>query len=257
VVCQSQEDLFEAAAHLFVRSVTIRSNHSQPYSVALSGGSTPKQLFARLTADPYRSQIDWSSIRVFWGDERNVPPDHGDSNIRMAKEHLLDHVPIPPGQVFRMEGERPAQEAAKRYEEVLQAAFALKDKAVPPRFDLILLGMGSDGHTASLFPHTAVLEETTAWVAAPWVENLHTHRITLTPPVLNAAHRVVFVVGGSDKASAAQAVIEGPVQVRQYPSQVVNPVQGEVMWLMDREAASQLQRTPFIKWEGEKEMLLG
>jgi len=145
---------------------------------------------------------------VFWGDERNVPPDHGDSNFRMAKEHLLDRVPIPLDQVFRMEGERPAQEAAIRYEDVLQRAFSLKNKEVFPRFDLILLGMGPDGHTASLFPDTAVLEETTRWVGAPWIEKLHTHRITLTPPVLNAARRIVFVVSGADKAQAAQAVLE-------------------------------------------------
>lgn len=257
VVCQTQEDLFEAAAQIVVQSAPFRSDRAQSYSIALSGGSTPQRLFARLAADPYRSQIDWSSIHVFWGDERNVPPDHGDSNFRMAKEHLLDRVPIPSDQVFRMEGELPAQEAAIRYEDVLQRAFSLKNKEVFPRFDLILLGMGSDGHTASLFPDTAVLEETTRWVGAPWIEKLHTHRITLTPPVLNAARRIVFVVSGADKAQAVQAVLEGPVQIRQYPSQVVNPIQGEVIWLMDREASSRLQQTPLIEWEGDKGMVIG
>ncbi len=148
-------------------------------SVALSGGSTPQHLFARLAAAPYRSQVDWSSVLIFWGDERAVPPDHSESNFRMAKENLLDRVPIPADQIFRMEGERPAQEAAVRYEKVLQRAFSLKNKEGVPRFDLILLGMGSDGHTASLFPETSVIKETEQWVAAPWVEKFHAHRITL------------------------------------------------------------------------------
>jgi 6-phosphogluconolactonase len=170
----------------------------------------------------------------------------------MAKEHLLDRVPIPTDQVFRMEGECKAQDAADRYEDVLQSAFSLNNKEVVPRFDLILLGMGPDGHTASLFPETSVLLETKRWVAAPWVEKFQTHRITLTPLVINAARRIVFVVSGLDKAQAAQAVLEGPSQPRQYPAQLVNPVQGEVIWLMDREAASQLQQTSVTKWKREK-----
>jgi 6-phosphogluconolactonase len=226
------------------------------YSLVLSGGSTPKRLFAQLAADPYRSQVDWSSVKIFWGDEREVPPDHTDSNFRMAKEHLLDRVPIPQDQVFRMEGEVPAQEAAVRYEEVIRRAFSLKNKAVLPRFDLILLGMGPDGHTASLFPETSVLGETNQWVAAPWVEKFHTRRITLTPPVLNAAHHIVFVVSGLDKAQAAQAVLEGPSQPRQYPAQLVNPVQGEVFWLMDREAASQLHQTSVTEWDRDKGVII-
>jgi 6-phosphogluconolactonase len=257
LVCQTQEELFEAAAQIVVQAVSIKRELGHSYSVALSGGSTPQRLFARLAADPYRGKVDWSSIHVFWGDEREVPPDHADSNFRMAKEHLLDRVPIPPDQVFRMEGERPAQEAAVRYEDVLQRAFSLKNKEVVPCFDLILLGMGPDGHTASLFPKTSVLEETKQWVAAPWVEKLHTHRITLTPPVFNAAHRILFVVSGLDKAQAAQAVLEGPSQLRQYPAQLVNPVQGEVIWLMDREAASQLQQTSVTEWDRDKGMVVG
>jgi len=159
LVCRTPEDLFEAAAQFVVQSLTFQPDSGKTYSVALSGGSTPQRLFARLAADPYRSQIDWSSVRIFWGDEREVPPDHSESNFRMAKENLLDRVPIPPDQIFRIEGERPAQEAAVRYKEVLRRAFSLKNKEGVPRFGLILLGMGSDGHTASLFPETAVLKE--------------------------------------------------------------------------------------------------
>lgn len=256
-VCQTQEDLFEAAAQFVVQSVSLKRELGHSYSVALSGGSTPQGFFSRLAADPYRSQVDWSSIHVFWGDEREVSPDHADSNFRMAKEHLLDCVPIPPDQVFRMEGERPAAEAAVRYEDVLQRAFSLKNKEVVPRFDLILLGMGPDGHTASLFPETSVLKGAKRWVAAPWVEKFHTHRITLTPLVINAARQILFVVSGSDKAQAAQAVLEGTFQPSQYPAQLVDPVQGEVIWLMDREAASQLHQTSVTKWKREKRMIIG
>ena len=248
LVCQTPDDLFEAAAQFVVQSLTLQPDRGKIYSVALSGGSTPQRLFARLAAASYRSQIDWSSVLIFWGDERAVPPDHSESNFRMAKENLLDCVPIPPDQIFRMEGERPAQEAAVRYEEVLLRAFPHKNEEGVPRFDLILLGMGPDGHTASLFPETSVLEEREQWVAAPWVEKFHTHRITLTPPVFNAAKRVLFVVGGSDKEKAAEAVLEGPFQPKQYPAQIVNPVHGDVVWLLDREAASRLKEASFTKW---------
>ncbi len=248
LVCPTPEDLFEAAAQFVLQSLTFQPDSNKIYSVALSGGSTPQRLFTRLAADPYRSQVDWSSIRIFWGDEREVSPDHSESNFRMAKENLLDRVPIPPDQVFRMEGERPAKEAAVRYEEVLRRAFSHKNKENVPRFDLILLGMGSDGHTASLFPETSVLEEREQWVAAPWVEKLHTHRITLTPPVFNAAKRVLFMVGGSDKDKAAEAVLEGPYQPNRYPAQIVNPSQGDLVWLLDREAASRLKKTSFTEW---------
>jgi 6-phosphogluconolactonase len=248
LVCQTPEDLFEAAAQFVVQSLTLQPDRGKTYSVALSGGSTPQCLFARLAAAPYRSQVDWSSVLIFWGDERAVPPDHSESNFRMAKENLLDCVPIPTDQIFRMEGERQAQEAAVRYEEVLLRAFSHKNKENAPRFDLILLGMGPDGHTASLFPETSVLEERKQWVAAPWVEKFHTYRITLTPPVFNAAKRVLFVVGGSDKDKAAEAVLEGPFQPKQYPAQIVNPVHGDVVWLLDREAASRLKEASFTEW---------
>ena len=201
VECPAQEDLFEAAAQCVAHSINSQSDSSPFYSVALSGGSTPRGLFARLTADPYRTQINWSSIWVFWGDERLVPPEHSESNFRMAKENLLDCLPIPSQQVFRMEGERPAGEAATRYQEVLQEKFSPGAGEIP-RFDLVLLGMGPDAHTASLFPETTVLDEKEQWVAAPWVEKFQTYRITLTPPVFNAARRIVFLVSGLDKAQA-------------------------------------------------------
>ncbi len=247
LVCQTQEDLFETAAQFVVQSLTLQQGHAKFSSVALSGGSTPCRLFARLIADPYRTKVDWSSVRIFWGDERPVPPDHPESNFRMAKENLLDHVPIVPDHVFRMEGERPAEEEAVRYEKVLRRVFSPCGEGAP-RFDLILLGMGSDGHTASLFPETAVLGETKQWVAAPWVDKFQTHRITLTPLVFNSAKRVLFVVAGLDKAEAIQAVLEGPLQTNRYPAQIVNPVQGNVTWLLDQDAASGLKGTSVMEW---------
>ena len=250
VVCPTQEDLFEAAAQCVVQSITAASDTSPFYSVALSGGSTPRGLFSRLTAAPYREQINWSSVWVFWGDERPVPPDHPESNFRMARENLLDCLPIPSEQVFRMEGERPAREAATHYQEVLQQTFSL-EAGEPPRFDLVLLGMGPDAHTASLFPETTVLDENEQWVAAPWVEKFQTHRITLTPRMFNAAHRIVFLVSGLDKAQAVQAVLEGPSQPQQYPAQIINPSQGDVIWFLDQPAASQLKKTSLTKWRSE------
>ncbi len=256
-VCQRPEDLFEAATQFVVQSLASKSDGGKTHSIALSGGSTPRRLFSRLAAEPYRSQVDWASVRVFWGDEREVSPDHADSNYRMAKENLLDCVPILPHHVFRMEGERPAQEAAARYESVLQEAFSGQKVGGFPCFDLILLGMGPDGHTASLFPETAVLFEREQWVVAPWVEKFQTHRITLTPPVINAAKRVLFVVGGSDKDEAIEAVLEGAFQPTRYPAQLVNPVQGDLDWLLDREAASRLKPDSYMKWinDSKKKML--
>jgi len=255
LVCRSREDLFEAAAQFVVQSLPYQPASGTFYSVALSGGSTPQRLFALVAADPYRSQVDWSSVRIFWGDEREVSPDHTESNFRMAKENLLDHLPIVSDHVFRMEGERPAKEAAMRYEEVLQRVFSPCEEGAP-RFDLILLGMGSDGHTASLFPETAVLGETKQWVAAPWVDKFQTHRITLTPPVFQAAKQVLFVVAGLDKAEAIQAVLEGPFQPSRYPAQIVNPVQGNVTWLLDRDAASGLKGTSVTEWTRDKGMVM-
>ena len=255
-VCQTTEDLFEAAAQFVTQSLDFKSDSGESSSVALSGGSTPQRLYARLAADPYKSEVDWASIRIFWGDEREVPPDHADSNFRMAKENLLDCVPILPNQVFRMEGERPAQEAAARYEEVLQRAISHKNSEGVPCFDLILLGMGPDGHTASLFPETSVLSEKEQWVAAPWVEKFQTYRITLTPPVINAAKLVLFVVGGLDKAKAIEAVLEGSFQPNRYPAQIVSPVQGDVVWLLDREAASRLKPGSYTKWINDNEKVL-
>jgi 6-phosphogluconolactonase len=213
--------------------------------VALSGGSTPRALHGLLVdpAEPFRARVPWARLHVFWGDERPVPPDHPDSNYGMAYETLLRHVPIPPTQVHRIAGEAPdARDAAERYARELHDVFATHERLAGgwPQFDLVILGMGVDGHTASLFPGTEAVHERTRRVVAPWVAKLGSHRITLTPPVLNAADAVVFLVAGGDKAETLAAVLEGPRRPDVYPSQVIRPRAGTLIWLVDRAAAARL-----------------
>lgn len=234
------DSLFVTAAREVVKVVTGCLNEGRECSVALAGGSTPRGLYRLLTGEPYRSQIPWDHLRVFWGDERTVPPEHQESNFRMAEEALLSRVPIPSKQVFRIEGELPADEAAARYEAVLREQFRLSLGEVP-RFDLVLLGMGPDGHTASLFPGTSAVAESHKLVTAPWVEKFHTRRVTLTPVVLNAAKQVIFLVSGQDKATALQSVLEGPFEPARYPAQVINPTAGKLVWLLNQDAADLLQ----------------
>jgi len=240
IITPTIEELFVAAAKEVVQVVLDCRKEGRDCRVALAGGSTPRGLFQLLTRDPYRSQLSWEHLRVFWGDERTVPPDHQESNYRMAEEALLSHVPIPSEQVFRIEGELSAGDAATRYEAVLREQFRLSPGEVP-QFDLILLGMGPDGHTASLFPGTPAVAESKKLVAAPWVEKLRTHRVTMTPPVLNAAKHVVFLISGEDKAKALQAVLEGPADPARYPAQVVNPRAGDMVWLVNQDAAGLLK----------------
>jgi 6-phosphogluconolactonase len=182
----------------------------------------------------------WAQMFFFWGDERHVPPDDPDSNYRMAQETLLSKAPIPAANVFRIPGESPdAAAAAKSYELTLKKFFALKPAELP-RFDLILLGMGPDGHTASLFPETAGLREKSRLVIANWVEKLKTQRITLTLPVLNASRCAAFLVSGIDKAPVLREVLEGNEPGEKYPSKLVQPGEGTVIWFVDRAAASEL-----------------
>jgi 6-phosphogluconolactonase len=199
----------------------------------LAGGSTPKATYGILARD-YAERIDWSRVHVFFGDERNVPPDHEDANYRMAREALLDHVPI--GGVHRMRGELPPDEAAAAYEVELREFFGAEKL---PRFDLILLGIGGDGHTASLFPETPALEVHDRWVVANPVPKLDTTRITLTVPVINAARSVVFLAAGKDKAEALKEILEGDADPREYPAKLVQPPGGPE-WMLDRAAAGSL-----------------
>ena len=223
------EDLARAAAELFVVRSSEAVAQRGVFTIALSGGSTPKILY-QLLADPnepFREQVPWSRIHFFWSDERHVLPDHPESNYRMANEAMLVHVPITRDNVHRVMSENPnAAEAAEQYEGL-----------VPLRFDLILLGLGTDGHTASIFPGSEVVHETKRLVAAPWVEKLKSYRITMTLPLINNAASVVFLVSGAEKAEIVRQVIRGP---KLYPAQEVRPVDGELRWLLDREAASKL-----------------
>lgn len=206
------------------------------FSIALSGGSTPKR-FHQLLAKT--EGLPWASMHFFFGDERHVGPEDPQSNYRMAQETLLSLVPVPAENVHRVEAEDPdAQRVATRYGAELRRFFG--DAEAFPRFDVQLLGLGPDGHTASLFPGVPEIHESTRWVAAPWVAKLNTFRITLTPPVLNASRAVVFLVQGADKADAVQEVFEGTKSVNEIPSKVVQPNPGGAFWFLDAAAAAKL-----------------
>jgi 6-phosphogluconolactonase len=208
------------------------------FTIALPGGTTPRKVFALLADDHrLRSQIDWEKVIFFWGDERHVPPDHLHSNFRMARASLLDRVPIDPTHVWRIKGEYPnAADAASEYERDLRNVFGLSQDDVP-RLDLVMLGMGPDGHTASLFPGTPALHEQRRLVVSNRSEKLKTDRITMTARLFNNARHVLFVVHGADKAAAVKAVLEGPFLPDQFPAQLVQPREGSLVWLLNSTAA--------------------
>lgn len=238
------EELSRRAAQEFVSRAQAAVRERGFFTVALSGGSTPRHLY-RLLADSeasFRARVPWEKCHFFFGDERHVAPDHPDSNYRMAREALFSRVSIPAENVHRIKTENPdAREAAKDYEQELSAFFR-PARGQLPRFDLVFLGMGPDGHTASLFPGTDVLREQTRLVAAPWVEKLSTYRVTLTPPVLNNAAQVIFLVAGSDKTEALRKVLQESYLPDLYPAQLIRPAAGQVLWLVEKAAASLLQK---------------
>lgn len=238
-ILTAPQELFSAAAEEVVRLANDAITARGRFAIALSGGSTPKGLY-NLLATNARTTFPWDRSFFFWSDERHVPPTDSDSNYRMANEAMLSKVPVPPGNVFRMEAENPdAAKVAVSYEQTLMKFFHLEPGAVP-KFDLILLGMGPDGHTASLFPGTAGLKEKSRLVIANWVEKLKTDRLTFTLPLINAARCIAFLVSGIDKAGALKNVLEGDVPGEQYPSKLVQPKEGKLIWLLDRAAASGL-----------------
>ncbi len=232
------EQVSVAAADAFVTEVTKAINARGRFVVALSGGSTPRGLYRLLTEPHYRRQIDWRRGEFFWGDERNVPPDHEESNYRMARELLLDNVDVGGARIHRMEAERDDLDAAARdYEVELARCFGISMKQPPPRFDVILLGLGEDGHIASLFPRTPALGITDRWVAANPVPQLSTTRITVTYPLINRARAVFFLVSGARKTAAVDDAFCGPSDPVRFPSQGVHPGRGRVDWFIDRAAA--------------------
>ncbi len=212
------------------------------FTLALSGGSTPKKLYEKFAEAEGTGKLPWDSTHLFWGDERCVPPDHPYSNYRMAREPLIDRVAVPPGNIHRIRGEMEPQEAAATYERDLKAFFFPGSEAASgvPVFDAILLGMGGDGHTASLFPGSPALHEREHWVVACHVDKIKSWRVTLTPRVINAARNVIFLVSGRDKARCLKEVLQGPCRPDERPAQAIRPVPGRMTWMVDLDAASLL-----------------
>ncbi len=210
------------------------------FTIALSGGSTPKATYTLLGSEPYRSQIDWTQVEIFWSDERCVPPNDKESNYAMAQQVLLSKIPIPTNQIHRMPADSPDLDAASQaYEREMQRTFSTDGI---PNFDLIQLGMGPEAHTASLFPHQASLHEQQRLVIPVSVPKPPPLRLTFTPPLLNAAKHVLFLVTGSEKADAVKAVLEGEYESDEYPAQIVKPTNGDVTWMLDNEAAAKLTK---------------
>ncbi len=232
------KEVARAAALRFVELARAGIATDGRFSVALAGGSTPRRVYELLASEDYAAQLDWSKVHVFFGDERCVPPDHADSNYRMANEALLSRVSLPEENVHRMRGEGDSVANARLYEEELRGYFG--DDAAWPEFDLVMLGMGDDGHTASLFPGTHALEVRSAWVAANWVEKFDAYRVTLTVPAINHARRIMFIVTGAGKAERLPEVLYGAPDPRRLPSQLIQPRAGALDWFLDEAAAAKL-----------------
>jgi 6-phosphogluconolactonase len=240
-ILPDERTLATQAATRFARLAAASIHEHKRFMVALSGGSTPKGMYALLAKTPFIGQVDWTKVHLFWGDERCVPPDHSESNYRMANEALLSRVPLPSENVYRIPGELAPHVAAEIYTEELRRAFGES----LPHFDLILLGLGSDGHTASLFPGSPLILHAPGPVSAVTEGNIHppqVSRVTLTPQVLNAARQVIFLVRGQEKASILAEVLQGPFQPEKYPAQIIQPTEGELTWLLDDPAASKITR---------------
>jgi len=239
-VCGTPADVARAGAARVAAWLSAAMSARKRATLSLAGGRTPEALYRLLAETPNRETIDWGRVEIFWGDERCVPTDHPDSNYRMVREALLARVPVPEANIHRMRGEiADPRAAAREYEEVIRRACRLEADTLP-RFDVCLLGLGSDGHTASLFPALPAIRETQRWVAAARVEKLDAWRLTLTPAVLNNARHVLFLVTGKEKAETLRAVLEGPVDADRLPAQIVRPARGRVEWLLDRDAAGRL-----------------
>ena len=237
-VAEHADALNHCVAEQFVRLTTEAVEARGRCAVALSGGSTPKSVYQLLAAPTFRTRVRWGGIHFFWGDERHVPPDHPDSNYRMAVEAMLSRVPVPPANVHRVRSELPdAERAAREYEETIRACL---DRAPLPRFDVIHLGIGTDGHTASLFPGSAAIGERERLCVANWVAKFGGYRITMTLPILNAARAAIFIVTGAAKAPIIQQVLRDRDATPPFPAQLIRPVDGECWWMLDQAAAGEL-----------------
>ncbi|MCB2179782.1 6-phosphogluconolactonase [bacterium] len=235
-ISPTKADWIELAAETILQQAHRSLAKRQQYTLVLSGGSTPAPVYARLAERSQAENLDWQNIYIFWGDERCVPPDDSQSNYRMAKENLLDHIAIPPDNIYRIMGELEPETAAQDYEGVLNAFFHNREK----RFDTILLGLGDDGHTASLFPGTDGLKETQRWV----IPNIHpytnTWRISLTYPTINLSRHIIFLVAGAGKADVAANCIQHPQEPPAYPAKGITGTDAPPLWLLDVDAAQKL-----------------
>lgn len=236
VVHADVRTLVEATAARLAALAAAAISDRGRFTWALSGGSTPAALYRRL-ADPDGPRVAWEHTELFFGDERNVPPDHTDSNYRMAREALFEPAGVPASRIHRIEAELGPAEAARRYGERLRAVFGTEGW---PRFDLVLLGLGTDAHTASLFPGTPAVRETTAWVVANPVPQLATERVTITRPILDAAREVWFLVNGASKTAALRRVLLGDEGIEEAPARAVAPHAGKLLWLVDEDAIAEL-----------------
>ncbi len=235
------EAVSRAAAREFVDLAREAVARRGCFAVALAGGSTPRRLYQLLAEAPYADQVAWERVEFFWGDERAVLPDHPESNYALARATLLAKADVPPERIHRIQAERPDRGAAARdYQLEIARVFGVPPEGPPPAFDLVLLGLGADGHTASLFPYSEGLRERHRWVVSHSVLKLGVERITLTLPILNQAKEIRFLVAGADKASALGAVLEGPRDPERLPAQLVEPEAGRLIWFVDQAAASEL-----------------
>jgi 6-phosphogluconolactonase len=242
-VLADADEIARVAADEFVRHALEAVRMRGVFTVVLSGGSTPKKLYSLLASEAgsFPARVPWDKIHFFWGDERHVPPDHSDSNYRMVYEAMLSKVPVPLENIHRIKAENPdAGQAAEDYERVLREFFRSETVQLP-RFGLVLLGMGQDGHTASLFPGTNAILEHEHYVVANWVQKFNTHRITLTPVVLTNASCVIFLVTGDEKAEALSVALQGEYQPKRLPAQLIRPTNGSILWLVDQAAARLLE----------------
>lgn len=236
IIKKNPTELAKAAADLIAKHIKEVLKKKDRFTIALSGGSTPKALHELLAKPPYVQQIPWAQVHFFWGDERYVPIDDEQSNAGMAYDTLLGHIYTPEDQIHVWRTDLEPEAAAVDYDQILHTYFDETD----PTFDMVLLGMGDDGHTLSLFPGTEVVHEQIAWTKAYFLNQQAMYRLTLTAPIVNRASCIVFLVSGPKKAEPLKAILEGPYNPDQYPSQVIKPETGELIWLVDEKAAADL-----------------
>jgi 6-phosphogluconolactonase len=235
-IYKTPNEVSNALAEWITQAIETTLQKQDRFTWVVTGGNSPKQLYELLAASPYRERINWSKLHIFWGDERAVPFEDSRNNAKMTFEHLLSKVPVVRDQVHIMDTTLSPEESANAYEAILHRYFAPEG----PSFDLVLNGMGDDGHTLSLFPHTPVIHEQKAWVKSFYLDAQQMHRITLTAPIVNRARKVAFLTFGANKSNALFEVLKGKPNIDHYPSQIIQPASGELHWFVDAPAAGQL-----------------